>query len=219
MVFGCNFILFVLCYRMYRLYFLIVLAGAGNGGARGFEFWWPLLASYSPVVILALVSVAMPGVMLTLQPMIDPYSTDAYLYSLYVVCIGQIVFLLVLAYRVSKIRASFNEFRENLATAVLSVVFLVVSFGFVMTGFNYTTFGKAFLCVLCISWSFLIYAGPIMRPVIGFYFNREAYAVQFKQGLKAENLPTGLGAETSSGSKSIASGLTMTAPAKAVSHA
>ncbi|KAJ3305198.1 hypothetical protein HDV03_001960 [Kappamyces sp. JEL0829] len=214
---------------MYRLYFLIVLAGAGNGGARGVEFWWPLLASYSPIVILALISVAMPDVMLTPQPVIDPYSTDgvpgcivrnlAYLYSLYMVCVGQIVFLLVLAYRVSKIRASFNEFRENLATAVLSVVFLVVSFGFVMTGFNYTTFGKAFLCVLCISWSFLIYAGPIMRPVIGFYFNREAYLVQFKQGLKAENLPTGLGAETSSGSKSIASGHTMTAPAKAVSHA
>ncbi|KAJ3325565.1 hypothetical protein HDV06_003335 [Boothiomyces sp. JEL0866] len=199
-VFGCCLTAIVLAYRMRRLYYLI----CATKRAEGFQFWLPIVLVYIPTPILVILADIFPNTYVTPTPMVFEGSKDGipgcvvfpesmwYLYALYTVVLIQIIYLWVLTFSVSRIRTSFNEFRENLVINIICTVLLFTSLGMVMLGFSYTIWGKLILLFMGIVYSSASSIGPLISPAIGFIFHRKEYLAKWKKGLKDESLPTDL---------------------------
>ncbi|KAJ3312592.1 hypothetical protein HDV04_002909 [Boothiomyces sp. JEL0838] len=175
LVFGCSLTAVVLAYRMRRLYFLI----CATKRAEGVQFWLPIVLVYIPTPILAILASIFPNSLVTPTPMVFEGSTDGipgcvifpqsmwYLYALYAVVLIQVIYLWVLTFAVSRIRTSFNEFRENLTINIICTVLLFTSLGMVMVGFSYTVWGKLILLFMGIVYSSASSVGPLIAPTFG----------------------------------------------------
>ncbi|KAJ3325564.1 hypothetical protein HDV06_003334 [Boothiomyces sp. JEL0866] len=200
MVFGCCLTTSVLGYRMRRLYFLIKQTKA----AKGFWFWFPLVAFYVPTPLLAILAEIFPSTYVTPSPTVMPDSKDGipgcvvypsvawYLYALYFAVLLQVIHLWILTFMVARIRASFNEFKENVIINIISTVLLFLSLGLVVVGFNNTPSGKVILLFLGAVFSFSAAIGSLIAPTFGFFFYKDLYLAAWKKGMRDENLPSGL---------------------------
>lgn len=164
---------------MYKLYFIVVL----HLKPEGYSFWWPLVGSWILHVVLCVLGFA--GIGATQQPVFHEIFSVTYfsctiewwfLNSLYIVFLGQIIFLWILAYRVGRVIASFNEFYENLFTASLTTLNFVSVWAMTLSWFSYTVPGKiacfivSVICKLDLSHHLGIhgmYLAPLMKPMFG----------------------------------------------------
>ncbi|KAJ3312593.1 hypothetical protein HDV04_002910 [Boothiomyces sp. JEL0838] len=175
LVFGCCLTTSVLGYRMRRLLFLIQQTKM----AKGFWFWFPLVAFYLPTPLLVILGEIFPSTYVTVTPTVLPDSTNGipgcvvypsaawYMYALYFAVLLQVIHLWILTFMVARIRASFNEFRENLIINIVSTVLLFLSLGLVVVGFNNTPVGKVILLFMGAIFSFSAAIGSLIAPTIG----------------------------------------------------
>lgn len=84
-------------YRLYRLYFLIVLADE----ASGVKFWGPIIFSWVPSLLLAISMHFIPGIAST-APVLEDYGLTCHVYSriflglVYFTVLCQIIFCFVI---------------------------------------------------------------------------------------------------------------------------
>lgn len=153
LVLGSGLAVAVLCYRMYRLYYVFIL----HLIPEGFSFWWPLIVSWLPNLLFAIAAYAgAVNPKFSIHPIYsggDGYGctiAEIILFGLNFAFLLQMLFLWTLAYRVGRVKRSFDEFYENLLTLGLGTINLVVVLVMTVTGESYTVYGKTICFMISI---------------------------------------------------------------------
>jgi hypothetical protein len=194
-VVGVQLHIAIYTFRILRLYFILVLGLTPTG----FVFWSLVLSVWFPSIVMGFLPVAFPGKYFSTGPIpirgfedgtptcdyFDPiYSNLLMLWALY-----GLLLLLFLNFKVSRVRAAFNEYNENKYGLLVLYLVLIVNFilGFGSQNF---TWGQILMASNQLMASNSLFWFTMFKPLKGFLFRKKEFLAEW--GLREEKLPEAL---------------------------
>ncbi|KAJ3358433.1 hypothetical protein HDU91_005223 [Kappamyces sp. JEL0680] len=180
---GVNAFLTLITFRMYRLYYMMILMKVPTGLA----FWSVVLGSYLPSFVFGIAPFFLPENAVITNTAPDygcTFTSRWYLVLGFLLTLCQIAFLLYLNYRLATVRESMNEYQENHISLVCAVFFVLVAAALVLAGQAWYVHGLVIINLCNLLGPKVLVWAAIGKPLYGFYFRKKSYLEEFRLGLQ-----------------------------------
>ncbi|KAJ3370039.1 hypothetical protein HDU91_006700 [Kappamyces sp. JEL0680] len=185
--FGVSLYISVLIYRMFNLYWMLILFRT----EKTMVFWGTVGLSWLPSAILGMLPFCRPGQFISTVPeyrqvegLTCHWIDMNYLWTLYASILGPAVVLYTLTWRISGTVKSFSEYQESKLAMMFSLLAICTNAGIVMGGLSHLYASKWVLWGINIMASNMLLWAVLFKPVVGFLFYREEFLEQWKRNLR-----------------------------------